>query len=100
MAESPYRERLLLVTVNWSNPPTPAKLDKLKDLFNSALHWANFAPNSWILRTNNNADYWFPYIDKHLEAGDAVFICELDKSPSTKYSGRMPPWFWDWWKKY
>ena len=94
MAEYPYRERFLHVGFVWKNAP---KIAELEPLFNTALSWYRYAPNCWILWTNNGPDVWYSQVIQHMTREDSVVIAEVvfDNVPKT-YQGWYNKGLWDW----
>jgi hypothetical protein len=94
MADLPYRERFLHVGFVWKHAP---KITELEPLFNTSLGWYRYAPNCWVLYTNNDPGVWYSHIIKHMTSEDSVLIAEvvLDHVPLT-YQGWYNKGLWDW----
>lgn len=89
--------RFLHVTFKWGGTP---KISELQPVFNTALDWARYTPNCWILWSNTEVDKWNGYIKPHLSPQDSVFICEIDlKAASQTFTGWWDKWLWDWIQK-
>ncbi len=98
MADMPYRERFLHIGFYWKGVP---KVEELEPLFNTALDWYRYAPNCWVVWTNNNAGVWYSHIAKHITQGDRVLVAELDlDSVPENYTGWASKSFWEWIDKH
>jgi hypothetical protein len=83
---------------HWSGVP---KVNELEPIFNLALDWARYAPNSWILWTNTDLETWLGRIKPLLGEGDHVFIGEMNlASTPANYTGWAENWLWDWIQKH
>jgi hypothetical protein len=89
--------RFLHVAFNWQGAP---KETELRPLFDTALDWAHYAPNCWILWSTTEIETWVSYLKKHMGPSDSVVICEVNLSTANKtYSGLADKWVWTWVQK-
>lgn len=88
------RARFLRVGFTWAGVP---KTKELEELFSTALDWARYAPNCWVLWTTTDPKTWLKYIKPHLGESDFVFIAELNLAETSEnYFGWNKEWFWKW----
>jgi hypothetical protein len=64
----------------------------LEDALDKALDWQQCASNCWIVWTSSSPDKWYARLEKYLDEGDRLFICELNIE---NRRGRMPRAFWN-----
>jgi hypothetical protein len=92
------RGRFLHIGFTWAK--AEPKITELKPIFDNALDWARYAPNSWVLWTTTEPGDWLARINPHLGEGDHVFICELNAASTPEnFTGIQPKWFWTWLQK-
>jgi hypothetical protein len=72
------------------------KTKELVPAFDKALDWIRFAPNCWIVWSNNSAETLYKRIKPLLSEKDHVFVVALDIS---ERQGWMSKSFWDWLKQ-
>ena len=65
---------------------------EIQKLFGSA-GWARYAPNCWIVRTNESAETLVDRIRKKVSQEDSIFICEVNLQNT---SGYLQKEIWDW----
>ena len=73
----------------------------LEKVFNGASDWARYAPNCWILWTNNTPEVWFKRIEvvPELPKNFGVLIAPIDLNREQR-SGSTYDWMWKWIQKY
>lgn len=69
----------------------------LRKTLDKALDWYKYGPNCWILWTSGSPDKWYVRLDKLIQKGDRVFICELN---IRERRGLMPRDFWEFIKSH
>jgi hypothetical protein len=73
-----------------------APLSALAGIFDTALDWARYAPNCWILYTNISIQNWYNRIKKVVHKDDTIFIVEINFNNK---QGFLPSDIWDWMNK-
>lgn len=86
-------ERFLHVGFNFQRPPL---VDELVPTFDQAEDWFRYAPNCWIVWTDEASRVWFDRLRPFLEEGENLLVCELD---ITNRQGWLPRAGWEWIKK-
>jgi hypothetical protein len=71
----------------------PEKVKGLIPIFNEAIDWVRYAPNSWILWTDKTPLEWYNLLKPHVHRDDSIFICVIDIK---QRSGWLPKVIWDW----
>lgn len=67
---------------------------KIKEVFDGAESWLNYAPNCWLLWTDKSASDWNARLERAIEANKRhFFICRLDTSDR---QGWLPKDAWNW----
>ena len=87
-------KQLLHVGFNFHGKPL---VDELVSTFDQAEDWLRYAPNCWILWTDQPASVWFDRLRPFLREKDNVFISGMD---ITHRQGWLPRSSWEWIKKY
>jgi hypothetical protein len=79
--------------VSFNFEKRPAKEKELIPVFDQAQEWVRYAPNCWIIYTNETPETWASRFRKYLHADDTVFVCEINIS---NYFGWAEKLLWDW----
>ena len=87
------KKKCLHVGFNFNSAQTHA----LEQVFNQAPDWLRYAPNCWIIVTDESPEVWCDRIKPHLGKSDNVFVCELTL---TNRQGWLPEASWEWIRKY
>jgi hypothetical protein len=85
------RAKFIHVGLNFEGREAPLKL--LSKTFDTALDWARYAPNCWILYTDVSLENWLNRIRKVVHKEDSVFLVELNLD---NRRGLLPREIWDW----
>ena len=86
-------KRFLHVGFNFQGKPL---IDELKPTFDQAEDWLRYAPNCWILWTDQSPAVWNDRLRPFLRDDDNLFICGLD---ITRRQGWLPKSSWEWSRK-
>jgi hypothetical protein len=70
------------------------KTKELESVFGSgSSDWIRYAPNCWIVYTDNSPQWWTEHLRPHLTKPDAFVILEVKIET---YWGLHQEWVWDW----
>jgi hypothetical protein len=86
--------RFITVIFEFNGEPNYSDLNPI---FDRALDWVRFTPNSWLLWTSSTPNQWYSRLKSQLREGDRFFICEVNME---QRSGWMQRSFWDFIKSH
>ncbi len=89
----PPERKYLHVAFTWA---LKTKTEELRQLFDNAIEWMRYAPNCWILYTDQSPQWWYEKIRHHMTKADRVLICDIDISNK---QGWQEKWVWEWLNK-
>jgi len=72
------------------------KITEMKQVFERAKDWMRYAPNCWIIWTNESPETWFQRLKPQMGKGDTVLICAINL---TERRGWLSKELWDWIQK-
>src|SRR5271167_166154 len=86
--------------VSFYIPPTMSDLEathRIQPIINTADDWLHYAPNCWIVWTNQNPQQWYEKFaaDPELKAKCSILVFGVDLS-SFNRAGQLQQWAWDW----
>jgi hypothetical protein len=67
--------RFLSITFNYGARVEPATV---KTTLDAAKDWAKYAPNCWIIWTEQTPEYWYGKLKPLLHPEDLIFIVEIN----------------------
>ncbi len=76
-------------------PKKGVDLEPLEKSFNLALDWYRYAPNSWVVKSNQTVQKWQDRLLKHVEPDGVLLILKIDQ---TGRQGWISKKFWEWFK--
>jgi hypothetical protein len=85
--------RFLHVTV--SIPPANERV--LERLFDKASDWVRYAPNCWIVVSDEDSEKWLERIREVTDKNANLFVFELNIENAYGY---LPQKIWDWFEKH
>ena len=72
------------------------EVSKLKEVFDAANSWARYAPNCWLIQTNESPKTWADRFRKICSDSDGIYIVEIKKDTQAGY---LEQEIWDWLRK-
>jgi hypothetical protein len=74
----------------------PSKTRELGAVFDVADDWLRYAPNCWILRSDESIDVWLSRLKRATGRSSNIFVIEFNPREATGY---LPETQWEWFKK-
>jgi len=82
--------RLLNVAIGYAAKQLPVA--EIQAIFGIA-GWARYAPNCWLVNTDQTPHYISEEIRKRVSPDDSIFVCEVN---ATNISGYLHKEIWGW----
>jgi hypothetical protein len=87
--------RLFHVAVGFEGPNPGAKT--IQDAFGAGVGWARYAPNCWIVSTNENAQSITERVRKVCSEKDSIYVVEINLNNDFGYLQKE---IWDWLRSF